>query len=574
MKKIFLLLFFYLMTGQMSAQIQINNVTVADVEHRKMLHSQTVVINGGKIISVGPRKVKPVPGTTIIDGTGKFLIPGFVDAHVHFFQSGGLYTRPEGLNLQKYVPYAQEVEWTHRNMESLLRRYLAAGITSLIDVGSTYNFLQQRDTFKGKTYAPAVFMSGPLITTWEPDIYKGMLNDEPFQEIKTIQEARQFVGRQLPYKPDLIKIWYIVRGTNPDSTARAYLPMIKEVINTAHNNRLRVAVHATERLTAQLAVEAGADILVHSVDDEEVDDSFVRLLKDRNVVLCPTLVVSGNYRKVYTRQYVPTREDSIYAHPVPLGSLSDLAHIPDTAYTNRFKQQAERRAAIAKQSVAYARANLRKLMTAGVTIATGTDAGNIGTQHASSYFDELRAMQEAGLDMWDLLIASTINGAKVLAREAYTGSISAGKEADLLLLGKNPVNSIESLQSVELIINKGMPVQPDSLMLNTPDILVQKQLNAYNMHDLEAFLAPYAEEVEIYDIPGGLKMKGKAEMREKYAFIRTTPGLYCRLLNRMIQGNTVIDHEEIHIQGSKNKYGIAVYKIENGKIRQVYFIRE
>ena len=62
-------------------------------------------------------------------------MPGLTDAHVHFFQSGGLYTRPDAIDFRKYKPYDKEIDWVHNNMEDFLRRYIQCGITSVIDVG-------------------------------------------------------------------------------------------------------------------------------------------------------------------------------------------------------------------------------------------------------------------------------------------------------------------------------------------------------------------------------------------------------------------------------------------------------
>jgi predicted amidohydrolase YtcJ len=76
------------------------------------------------------------------------------DSHVHFFQSGGLYTRPDALNLKKHVPYQQEIDWGHHNMENFLQYYLRSGITSVIDPGATYNFLKLRDSLKRKRTYP------------------------------------------------------------------------------------------------------------------------------------------------------------------------------------------------------------------------------------------------------------------------------------------------------------------------------------------------------------------------------------------------------------------------------------
>ncbi|RZM23683.1 MAG: steroid delta-isomerase [Pedobacter sp.] len=125
-----------------------------------------------------------------------------------------------------------------------------------------------------------------------------------------------------------------------------------------------------------------------------------------------------------------------------------------------------------------------------------------------------------------------------------------------------------------VVINKGLVIQPDSLVKVTPESIVQQQLNAYNAHDLEAFLDTYADDVEIYDLPGNISMKGKAEMRKNYAFLTKTPKLFCNLLNRIVQGNTIIDHEEVWGFGPKPFYGIAVYVVKDGKISKVYFPKD
>lgn len=123
------------------SQTFIKNVTIVDVVNKKLIPAQTVVINKDVITDVQKAGRKTFPSNAIIiDGTGKYLMPGMTDAHVHFFQSGGLYTRPDALDLRKYVPYNKEIEMGHQNMEALLKRYLMAGITSVVDVGATYNF--------------------------------------------------------------------------------------------------------------------------------------------------------------------------------------------------------------------------------------------------------------------------------------------------------------------------------------------------------------------------------------------------------------------------------------------------
>ncbi len=390
--------------------------------------------------------------------------------------------------------------------------------------------------------------------------------------MKTKSEDSAYVQKQIPYKPDFIKIWYIVLGRNKDSSARTSLPMVQAVIDEAHKNGLRVAVHATERITAQLSVEAGADLLVHGVEDELVDASFAQLLKQKGKVLSPTLVVAGNYNKVFAQAYTPTAEDFRYAHPTPLNSLYHLQSIKDTALVKAYRNYVLKNTDAAKKEDTIRWMNLKKLVEAGVTIATGTDAGNIGTQHVSSYYDELAAMKGSGMNTWSLLQASTINGAKAVGREKEFGAVKKGMRADLLLLTKNPAEDVQAWQSIDWVINKGVAMKPDSVLQPSPVELADQQLVAYNAHNLEAFLAPYAEDIEIYDLSTNkLQVKGKEAMRKQYSFLNTVKTLYCNLLNRMVEGNVVIDHEEIWGDGGRKFYGLAIYEVKDGKIVKVWF---
>lgn len=105
--------------------------------------------------------------------------------------------------------------------------------------------------------------------------------------------------------------------------------------------------------------------------------------------------------------------------------------------------------------------------------------------------------------------------------------------------------------------------------------LAQEQLDAYNKRDIDAFVAPYAENVKVYKFPNELLYEGKTTMYDTYGrMFARTPDLHCRLVNRIVMGNTVIDQEEVTI--SKNDppmHAIAIYKIIDGKIAEVYFIQ-
>lgn len=561
---------------QLIAQTYITNVTIADVENHKLIPNQTVVIAGDLIADIQPaKKVKVPENAVIIDGNGKFLIPGLTDAHIHFFQNGGLYTRPDVIDLRKYKPYADEIQAAKDDMLPKLQRYLKNGITNVIDVGANVHYLQQRNAYKNKDSLPSVYITGPLLTTYQPKVYENLGVDAPFTLTTTIEDGIKGVQNQLKYQPDFIKIWYIAGadGLTTEASARKNLPIVKAIIEEAHKNKLKVAVHATERITAQLAVENGADFLVHFIDDEILKDDFVQLMKRQKTILIPTLLVSGGYDKTFAQNLQPSKYEFATADPYQLGSLLDGKHLPDTLLVAQYKNATLAQSARSKKSDSIARANIKILSDAGVLLATGTDAGNIGTLHASSYLAELQAMQQCGMSPWQILTASTINGAKVLGKENEFGNVTKGKKANLVLLNANPVEQIENITEIALVMNNGVVLNPDDLLKDEPADLAQRQLNGYNFRNIDAFLEPYADDVEVYLFPNTLQYKGKEAMRKNYTqMFNMVPNLHCELVSRMVQGNVVIDKERVQF-GKNIGEAIAIYHIENGKIAKVYFIQ-
>jgi imidazolonepropionase-like amidohydrolase len=567
---------FILTTGVNFAQTYITNVAVADVGHHRYLADQTVVIHEGVITDVFPSGSAHVPSNaTKINGAGKFLIPGLVDAHIHFSQTGGLYTRPDAIDLRSIRPYQQEIDWGHEHMEETLRRYLMNGITTVIDVGTTVNYVKHKASFTASASAPSIFMSGPLITTYEPPAFANLGDDGPFQLVRTIEEGKESVRKQVEFHPDFIKIWFIV-GHDAETDARKYLPIVKAVIDESHRHKIKVAVHATERITAQLAVENGCDYLVHIIDDEVVPDAFVQLLKKTKTVLCPTLHVHNGYVKTFGQRLEISAHEIRMSDPYQLGTLLDLKHLPDTGLVNSYKTYANEPGRMAEKAQHWEimMTNLKKLTEAGVLIATGTDAGNIGTMHASSYLTELKAMQKAGMSNWQILEASTLNGAIVLGREKEFGTIAKGKLANLVLLEADPIESIDNLTHIRFVMNKGIVIDPDTLLLETPEALVQRQLNAYNFRNMEAFLETYAEDVEVYDYPDKLISTGKAEIRNAYApLFDFASNLHAEILERKVDGNIISDKEKITI-GENTIVITTIYHVEGGLIKKVIFKKE
>ena len=103
------------------------------------LHDATILMRGERIEAIGPARNVAIPASAFrIDATGLFTIPGLIDSHVHFFQSGGLYTRPDAIDLRAVRPYTDEIQWIRNNLQDTFARYLRAGITSVVDVGGPF----------------------------------------------------------------------------------------------------------------------------------------------------------------------------------------------------------------------------------------------------------------------------------------------------------------------------------------------------------------------------------------------------------------------------------------------------
>jgi len=437
--------------------------TVINPADGKVLPNATIVTDGGKIERVSTGKQDAAGLGKQIDCTGKFILPGYIDTHVHFFQSGDLFTRPDGADLNSVRPYKDEVAWVKSHVNDVFSRYLHSGITSVVDVGGPFWNFEVRKAANQAAQAPRVAVAGPLISSVSRE--KLDLGDPPIVKIDTPDQAREFVRKLAAQNPDLVKIWYIVDKDHP---VESFRPIVRATVEESHAHKIRVAVHATELETARAAVEEGADVLVHSVTDKPVDDAFVKLLKDRHVILCPTLVVFERYGRTFSHQLNLTPEEKKWGNPEVIASL-DVTKIPQDKLPERIKN------ALAKPDEALDRIkktydvalpNLKRLEDAGVTIAAGTDAGNIGTIHGPALFREFQLMKEAGLTPMQILRSATANGAKLFGGEtgAHIGKIENGCFADLVILNSNPLEDIAHASDIDIVIKNG-PVYPTDSIL-------------------------------------------------------------------------------------------------------------
>ncbi len=191
------------------SKIAITGGTLINPGQSKVIENAVIIIEGDHVVAAGSAKEIAVPtGTKIVDAKGRWILPGYIDTHVHFFQSGDLFTRPDGVDLTKVRPYADEVAMIKRNLPDTLERYLRSGITS-------------------------VAVAGPLISSVSrPQLDLG---DPPIVKIDNPEQAREFVRKLAAQNPDLVKIWYIVDKDHPVDSFR---PIVRATVEESHARKL------------------------------------------------------------------------------------------------------------------------------------------------------------------------------------------------------------------------------------------------------------------------------------------------------------------------------------------------
>src|SRR5262249_12319561 len=227
-----------------------------------------IIIEGDRIVSVG--RDPPPAGATVVDAAGKWVIAGLVDSHVHFFQSGNLYTRPDVVDLTGWLSRARERQGNRARSPATFKVWLASGVTSVVDVGGPMWNFEVRAAAERTPAAPRVKVAGPLVSMVSRPMLE--LDDPPIIKVTSPQEAEALVRRELARRPDFVKVWFIHQ---PGDDLAAQEAIVKTVGDLAHAAGTRLAVHATQLATAKAALRAGADVLVHSVFDQVVDEEFL-----------------------------------------------------------------------------------------------------------------------------------------------------------------------------------------------------------------------------------------------------------------------------------------------------------
>ncbi|HKR62663.1 MAG TPA: amidohydrolase family protein, partial [Thermoanaerobaculia bacterium] len=428
----------------------ITGATLIDGRGGAPIANANIIVREGKIECAGADCAVPA-GIDVVDAHGLFVTPGLIDAHVHFSQTGWFDGRPDAIDLRAQYPYDKTIAALKASPERFARTYLCSGITSVFDVGGYPWTLQLADRFAKNTHAPHIAAAGPLLSTL--DHWLNLPAERQFIHLKddTARRTVQYVAAQ---GAKAVKVWYIV---NPDLPVAASEPAVTTAGDEARKLGLPLIVHATGLAEAKAALRAGAKLLVHSVSDAPVDDELIALLKKNDAVLTPTLTVLRGYvrgAEAILNRTAPAIDDpNKCVDPATMAKVAATATLDPSLVT---AERIQRRVDRMKATEAIASPNLKRLVDAGVPIATGTDAGNPLTLHGPAIYAELDAMQAAGMTPMQVIVASTATAARAMGMSEVTGTIEKGKDADLLLLSADPSKDVANFRKIKFVVRGGV----------------------------------------------------------------------------------------------------------------------
>ena len=435
---------------ELAAQALIGG-TLIDGRGSEPVADSVVVVRDGLIACAGTSTDCEVPADAeMVDVSGKWIMPGIIDTHVHFSQTAFADGRPDFLDLRDIYPYEQIEARLRNHPETQFRSYLCSGVTSVFDVGGYPWTWGLPELAEEDTWAPHVAAAGPLLSTL--DHWVNLPAERQFMYLDSEEKAVELVRYIHAHGADAVKIWFIAVSDEEFESKRAAV-----LAAGAEAQRLGIPliVHATDLREARVAVEAGAHLLVHSVWDQPVDEAFIEMLRETGTLYCPTMIVGAGYlaaAEAIVAGEVPHLDD-------PNGCIdpwtrAKIEAIPELSPDLIPEESLERRRTRVAERDEIGRANLKTLWDAGIPIVMGTDAGNVLTLHGPSIYAEMEAMQEAGMTPAEVLISSTSQAARAMMRSDI-GTLATGYKADLLILGSNPLEVIANVRTLEQVMRGG-----------------------------------------------------------------------------------------------------------------------
>ncbi len=417
---------------------QVTHVRVIDGTGRAPLENATITVRGGKIVSIARQGYAPKldPGAKLVDGTGDTVIPGLINAHGHLAQVDGTKNSPD--------------YYTRDHVLDELRLYERYGVTTMLSLGLNKDLIYdiRKEQRAGQLDGASVFVAdhGIGVVTGAPPV-----NVEQVDRPKTPEEARKDVDAALARHTDFVKIWVDdLYGTTPKMDPGIY----RAVIDEAHKHATKVASHEYALADAKLLVDAGVDVLAHSVRDSEIDDELMAAMKRRGTYYIPTLTVDWSF-------FGYTFQEPWMKSPFFQSAAGDGAYQLLSSSDYRDKVEHDKDTAHHKQDFSMASRNLKRAYDAGVKVGFGTDSGaNVYRVPGAGEHEELALMVAAGLTPIQALRAATQTNAALLGISAQTGTLAVGKNADFILLKGNPLDDIRNTMKIVAVWHRGRRIEP------------------------------------------------------------------------------------------------------------------
>ncbi|MDQ8153671.1 MAG: amidohydrolase family protein [Gemmatimonadota bacterium] len=378
----------------------LKNGDLFDSERGVMVPQQTVVVRGDRIVAVGPAASTPVPdGATVIDATGKTIMPGMWEMHTHLQVA---------------------------NQSALSLMQLAQGLTTARDLASDVDVAvsQRNREREGKLASPRIilggFMEGPLKWAGPTEAV-----------VATEAQARAWVARydSLGYRQ--IKLYNV---THPD--------LVPVIAAEAHKRGMLLSGHVPRGLTMQAAVALGYDEIQHAAFffsnffQDSLYVPYMRAYSQVATAVAPSFDVSS--------PAMSTLIDYLAARRTVIDGTFNLWIGGGGALVGAGGSTNQERADSAYMQI------IRRLYAAGVPLVAGTD-----NSAGVTYRRELEMYEKAGIPVPKILQIATIDAARIMSDGREYGSVRVGKVADILLVAGRPAERISDLQKLETVIRGG-----------------------------------------------------------------------------------------------------------------------
>ena len=433
------------------------------VGNGKVIEQGSVLVKNGKIETIfeGAAPTAEQLKADAVEGSGKTLLPGLIDVHVHLAASGGFADAATNANPDKAIP---------RELEA----YLYSGVTAVKSVGDPLEaMVKWKRVFNGAEKLGAeLFICGPMFTTAGghgteyfkslPDNVRKTLEAQTVRTPKTPAEARQQVAELSKQGVDGIKA-ILEAGRAGMLFNRMDVSILKAIADESRAVKLPLVVHTGEAKDVADAVAVGANGVEHGSARDAIPDELFRRMREQGVAYDPTLSVMEAFQDLGAGSMAPLERTLVQQ----VGPASLLASTREFLRSPKAGAMRDR-IRMLPFSLEQAKKNLLQAWKSGVLLVTGSDAGNYLVWHGPTIHRELQLWVEAGIPPAVALQAATYNSAKLLGAQQRIGLIQKGYEATMFLVNGNPLSDIKLTESIQTLYFKGEGI-------DRPDLFEQDQ---------------------------------------------------------------------------------------------------